>query len=404
MKTLAAFLIVLWVVTAVAVSAIYRPGGPVDIVVVLACLVPVAVATMALVWPSSPAGKRDRLALVWIWLTAVLFAIPVLYGVVADLVSDDPVSLIPSVEAAYAAIIAFGATALFSAVGFVHTRRGVRPFERAATMRTLLLAGGLTVAITASFGAVAAVNDRSQRDDGTTTSRFGPTDADLVPPDCDVAPRLGEDAVISIEARSSIDNEPRGEARLDGRRGGADETWGGTWSDPDGGGDLAYRRVASRAWVNSGTADPEAPGTTWRQVTPDGFGMAGTAGLTMDGPPHAIVSGPRGSIVPEDLGLAFVEGAQARHCRTFIDGPTALATFLPLRWLVGDGDPARLDDWRGEMDWWVFTDGELGRASVEVSGSRAPVWAQAGVRGTLEADLLATDRDQAIDIGLPAAG
>lgn len=404
MKALAGVLVVLWVITAVAIATVYRPGGLVDIVVVVATFLPVAVAAMALVWPPLPAGPRDRLALGWIWLTAVIFAIPVLYGVVTDLISDDPVSLIPSVEAAYAAIVAFAATALFSAVGYVHIRRHVRVFDRAATVRTVALATGLTLGISAAFGGVAVVNDRSQRTTELTSSRFGPTDADLIPPDCDVAPRLGADAVISIVAFSRVDDETRGEARLEGRRGGSDESWGGSWTDPDGSGDMAYRRVAAQAWINTGSDDPEAPGTTWQEVPADGLGLAGAAGLTMDGPLHAVVSGPRGSIVPEDLGLAFVEGAQARHCRTFVDGPMALATFLPLRWLVGDADPDGLDDWRGELDWWVFSDGELGRASIEVSGSRAEVWAQAGVRGTLEADLLATDRDQPVDVGQPAGG
>ena len=94
----------------------------------------------------------------------------------------------------------------------------------------------------------------------------------------------------------------------------------------------------------------------------------------MDGPPQALVDVPRGSIVAEDLGIEVIEGAPARHCRTFMDGPTALDAFLPLRWLLDDGLARGATDvgrWRGEMDWWVFGDGELGRARVEVSGSRA---------------------------------
>ncbi|WP_410965293.1 hypothetical protein, partial [Salmonella sp. SAL4435] len=75
----------------------------------------------------------------------------------------------------------------------------------------------------------------------------------------------------------------------------------------------------------------------------------------------------------------------------FVDGPTALAAFLPLRWLLDDGLAGGATDvgrWRGEMDWWVFGDGELGRARVEVSGSRADTgWRASGVRATLEAEL-----------------
>ena len=126
----------------------------------------------------------------------------------------------------------------------------------------------------------------------------------------------------------------------------------------------------------------------------------------MDGPPLAWVDVPRGSIVAEDLGLELIDGASARHCRTFMDGPTALARFLPLRWLLRDDSGQDEDDirrWRGEMDWWVFGDGELGRAVVEVSGSRADTdWQATGVRAELQAELQALDRDRALEVSLPA--
>jgi hypothetical protein len=59
------------------------------------------------------------------------------------------------------------------------------------------------------------------------------------------------------------------------------------------------------------------------------------------------------------------------------------------------------------MDWWVFGNGELGMASVEVSGSRAETtWQAEGVRSVLEAHLEATYRERPVDIGEPvtAAG
>ena len=125
----------------------------------------------------------------------------------------------------------------------------------------------------------------------------------------------------------------------------------------------------------------------------------------MDGPPHAVADVPRGSIVAEDLGLVIIEGARARHCRTFIDGNTALDTFLPLRWLLYDGYQATdnaIGRWRGEMDWWVFADGELGMAAVEVSGSRAETdWDAEGVRVVLQARLEATDREGGMAVGVP---
>jgi hypothetical protein len=165
--------------------------------------------------------------------------------------------------------------------------------------------------------------------------------------------------------------------------------------------------VGPLAWSNDRSDDPGAPGTTWQAVPPDPFGMLGPAALTMDGPPQAVADAPRGAIVAEDLGLEIIEGARARHCRTFMDGKTALATFLPLRWLLTDSSFApedALSRWRGEMDWWVFADGELGLASVEVSGSRADTdWDAEGTRAVLAARLEAVDRDEAVDGGAPVS-
>ena len=161
------------------------------------------------------------------------------------------------------------------------------------------------------------------------------------------------------------------------------------------------------AWINDRSDDPAAPGTAWRSAQPDPFGLLGDRSLTMDGPPHAVADQPRGEIVSEDLGLEHIEGARARHCRTLIDGNTALRTFLPLRWLLYDGsaDPGdAIPRWRGELDWWVFADGELGRAAVEVSGSSAETpWDAEGVRVVLEATLEATHRDRRVDLSVPGA-
>ncbi|MFV2064938.1 MAG: hypothetical protein ACC726_15720 [Chloroflexota bacterium] len=407
LRLMAAVLVALWAATAVAIAAAYRPGGPVDIVVVLACFLPVLVAAAALQWPPEAAGHRHRVALGWIWIAAVLFAIPVLYGVASTLAAGGPQNLVPSPEAAYAGILAMFSLSLFSVVGLVHSRRAVLVFDRAATWRTAGLAVLLTIAIAAAFGLVALINDLALRRDEPLPSRFGPTDPELLPPLCDEPLSLGENAVITIEARSSVDNVPRGSAIIQGQRSGIDEAWRGSWQGPDGTGQAAYLRVGRQAWLNRGSDDPEAPGSTWQQVAAGLFGMADPDELTMDGPALAIVSVPRGSIVPEDLGLEVVDGARARHCRTFIDGPTALTTFLPLRWLLdGDavGGSTNLRDWRGEMDWWVFGDGELGRASVEISGRRAEAgWDSDGVRGVLEAELEAVDRTTPVDVTVAVA-
>jgi hypothetical protein len=405
MRLLAATLVALWAAIAIAIATAYRPGGPLDIVVALACFVPVVIADAGFVWPAVGLSQRHRSAMLWAWIAAVLFAIPILYGVASSLVAAGPQSLVPSFEEAYAAALALAPMAFFSIVGLVHRRRAARPLEQRATWAAAGLALLLTLVVGLAFVLVAVVNDQSLRQAEPSSSRFGPTDPDLEPPFCDEPIALGPNAQVGIEASSSIDEVARGQARLNGQRGGQDERWGGSWDGPDGSGQLGYVRVGQRAWQNIASDDAQAPGSTWSETTPDPFALAGYRGLTMDGPPHAIVDAPRGAIVAEDLGLDIIEGARARHCRTFIDGNTALDTFLPLRWLLY-GDSDRADDpigrWRGELDWWVFADGELGMATVEVSGSRAETsWDAEGVQVTLRARLEATQRDRPVDLSAP---
>jgi hypothetical protein len=405
MRLLAVILTVLWAVAAISVATAYRPGGPIDVLVALACFVPVAIADLGVIRPTRRLARRHRITLVWIWIGAVLFVLPVIYGVASTITRDGPQGLLPSAEAAYAGIIALYLMSYFSCVGLVHHRLGSRPLERRASLLTLVVAGVLTLGAGAAFLFVAVANEHELRDEPASASRFGPTDPDLLPPTCDMPVTLGRTATITIEAKSAVDTFERGSAVLEGHRDGEDESWGGSWDGPDGSGRQAYLRVGPRAWRNDRSDDPRAPGTSWVESRPNPFDLRGTDGLTMDGPPHAVADVPRGSIVPEDLGLEHVEGARARHCRTFIDGPTALDTFLPLRWLLKDssevGDDA-LHQWRGELDWWIFADGELGAASAHVSGARIDTgWDDDGVRAFLEARLTAVDRDEPVDVTAP---
>lgn len=407
MRLLAALLTVLWAVIAVTITSAYRPGGAIDIVVALACLLPAFVAAIGVAWPPRASGGTDRAVLVWAWLLAVLFAIPILYGVALSLAGDGPRSLVPSLESAYGGAVALFLTAWFSVVGAVHRRRRVELLERRASLLAVGLAAVLTLALGLGFLFVALVNDQAHRETEPAASRFGPTDPEVIPPFCDQTPRLGRNAVVRIEAWSSLDDIERGRALVTGERGGRDERWSGSWRGLDGQGRQAYRRVGAQAWINDLDGDPGARGTAWRAVQPDPFELFGARDLTLDGPPHAVVAVPRGAIVAEDLGLELVEDARARHCRTFIDGPMALDTFLPLRWLLLDSSAAPSNEitrWRGELDWWVFGDGEMGMASVEVSGPRSEVdWDGEGTRVVLAARLEAVDRDRRVDISAPAA-
>jgi hypothetical protein len=406
MRLLALGLAALWAATAVAVAAAYRPGGPFDLVVIAICFAPVAIALVGVRWPATTRTPRHRAALVWLWILALLLAVPVLYGVGSTLLAAGPRYLVPSAEAAYSGGLALLAMSFSSLIGFVHEQLRVTAFERQASLLGGALAVVLTAVVGALFGLVVLVNEASVLGEEAPGSRFGPVGADPEPPLCDAALALGPNAAVTIEARSILDDEPRGTAVLSGQRRGRDESWSGSWSGPEGRGQVSYLRLGQEAWLRdigaeaspAGIGAEASPAGAWRAVIPDPFDLGGAESLTLDGPAVAIADVPRGEIVAEDLGLEVVEGATARHCRTFMDGPTALATFLPLRWLLHDSSASaddRVRRWRGEMDWWVFTDGELGRARVEVSGSRADTdWDATGVRAVLEAELEAVDRDR----------
>ena len=69
----------------------------------------------------------------------------------------------------------------------------------------------------------------------------------------------------------------------------------------------------------------------------------------------------------------MIEGARARQCRIAIDGPTFRAAFPQVAWLVGDADLAH---WRGQLDYWVFLDGQIGRIAGSVNGDAADIRAR----------------------------
>jgi hypothetical protein len=226
------------------------------------------------------------------------------------------------------------------------------------------------------------------RDQPQEPSRFGPTDPTGTPPGCDKPVSLGPGATVDITAEAAIDGTSVGTASISGVRQGLDERWTGSTETEFANAQAGYTRVGDRAWLRVGPAQPSE-----RPVDP--FGMAGSSGLTLDGPVVAVLTATEPAIVAEDLGVELVEGARARHCRTAVDGPTALDTFLPLRWLAGGQlltKTHQLTEWRGTLDWWVFTDGQLGQAAVTINGYPGEAWPTSGIQGSMDARLTALDR------------
>lgn len=112
-----------------------------------------------------------------------------------------------------------------------------------------------------------------------------------------------------------------------------------------------------------------------------------------DGP---LAAGER--IAAEDRGVSVVEGARARHCRVAIDGPTFADAFPEVGWFLAPGSD--LSTWRGELDYWVFLDGQLGRLSGSVGGAAVDAGLR-GIRAELAVALDAYDRDLTLVVVAP---
>jgi hypothetical protein len=238
------------------------------------------------------------------------------------------------------------------------------------------------------MGGAAVANDLALRDGPQEPSRFGPTDAGATPPGCDKPISLGPGATVDVTAEASIDGKNVGSASITGARQGLNERWTGSTESEFSTAQAGYTRVGPDAWLRIGAFQPVTSPV-------DPFHMAGNDGLTLDGPIVADLSATDPAIVAEDLGVELVEGARARHCRTAVGGPTALATFLPLRWLAGGQlltVTHPLTEWRGTLDWWVFTDGQLGQSAIIISGYPGEAWPTSGIQGSMSAKLTALDR------------
>ena len=398
-RLVALILLVLWTGLAVAILVAYRPGGPADALVGLAAFLPCPLAAAALVWPPVARDGRANLAMLWTGVVSVLLLAPLTVGVAQTLGAGGRQTLLPSLEVVYAAFLALGTTAAYAALGIAQR---VVPDPAAARRRvtaTTILGITATLIGMAVFGGVAIANEQGLRARSPASSAWGPTDPTRVPPPCDQPPTLGPGALVTIDGTATIDRQPVGTAAIRGVRDGTDEHWEGTLDGRSGRSSLEYARVEAMAsWVaDDGPAEPRGPGLAT---------LLGDDGLTLDGPVVAAIEGPDSRQLIQTLALTVFDGAQARHCRRQIDGTTALRTVVALAWLVDrdlDADPARLGAWRGELDWWVFTDGQVGRAEVIVSGYPGDAWPESsGISATLQATLTATLRDVAHDV--PALG
>lgn len=378
LRLIAASLAAAWTVVAALVLLVYRPGGPLDVAVGVAAGLPILVALAGLAFPPVARGDRAFAALVWLGFGALLVLLPSIGGLVVQLQSRGPQTLLPSLEAAYPWALALLGTSLFSGLGVARRRLGAAALRGDRLARGALLGAATTVLVGFAFTSVAVANELALRDRPAPSSRFGPTDPELDPPLCEVPPRLGVEARVDIRLNGAVDTRPLGDVDQRGVRSGDDFRW------------LAY--VATNRELGQYGAARIGP-TGWRLDPATGWRIVPAVTVDaedLDAQVLAIALEAGSRQAAEDHGLAYVEGARARHCRVAIDGPAFRAAFPEVARLVGDADLAR---WRGELDYWVFADGELGRVSGSVNGDAAGI-DEEGLQGTLRATMIATERDR----------
>jgi hypothetical protein len=175
---------------------------------------------------------------------------------------------------------------------------------------------------------------------------------------------------------ATVDLRPIGSVELTGLRIGRDFRWLAYVATSRQLGQYGSARIASIALTI-------APGLRWHQVAP-----ASLDGDTVDVQALDVALTPALRATAEDRGVEVIEGARARRCRVAVDGLIFAAAFPQAVWLDGAAD---LHRWRGQLDYWVFLDGELGQIAGSVNGEAAGIVPNA-LNGTIEVRLAATER------------
>jgi hypothetical protein len=385
LRLIALALATCWVVAAGLVLIAYRPGGPVDVAVGAAALLPAIIALAGVRWPPVARGQRAFATMVCLAAGSLLVLVPSIADVTSQLGGRGAQTLLPSVEAAYPWILGLIGTCLFS--GFGMARRGLgeaamrqRRLVRGLTFATLL-AGGAGVV----FAAVAMGNEIALRDRTAASSRFGPTDVERDPPLCDGPMGIGPSARIGVEFSGTVDGRSMGSIELGGDRNRADVKWLAYTATSRDLGIHGAAAIGTDAWLRE-------PFTAWRPAT-----LAEIDDAELDLTAFRIALSPDSRAAAESRGVGVIEGARSRQCRIAVDGPTFLAAFPQIVWLIGDADLAH---WRGQLDYWVFLDGQIGRISGSVNGDAADIQTGA-LQATIRVDLTATDRGSSIPITPP---
>jgi hypothetical protein len=386
LRLLAVALTVLWAAGGGVVLIAYRPGGPLDLLVGLAASMPLLVSVAAIVWPPLVRSDRGSAGVFWLGLVAGLLLVPSIAGVTGQVVAGGTQALLPSLEVVYPWALALLATSLFAGIGISRqfiNEIGVGKRRMAASLAFAVIA---TSVIGGIFAGVSLADEAALRDRPAAYSRFGPTAANLTPPECSNALVSATSARLELDLWADVDTRSVGTVDLTGSRSGTDLSW---TAQVVRGADLfvqyAAVRQGSAAWLL-------APGSGWARVS-----SAELDGDMVDATALAGALSLGNRATAENRGFEYVEGARARRCRVAVDGPTFQASFPQVVWLVGKADTST---WRGELDFWVFGDGEVGRIEGRINGSAQEILPH-GLLATVNVRLTATGRDSPVSIATP---
>ncbi len=376
LRLIAVALVVCWSVAAGLILLAYRPGGPYDVIVGLLAMTPVAIAVAGVIWPPVARGNHAFPATIWLGIIALLCLVPSILEVVTQLTSFGSRTLLPSFEAAYPWLIALLATSLFSGYGIARRLGGGSALRRRRLVAGTAIAVVATLVATVSFAAVAVANDIALQATPAGTSRFGPTAGNEEPPLCDAPLTVGSSARLAMHLDATVDLRPIGSVDLTGLRVGDDFRWLAYVAADRQLGQYGSARIGDRTWDLS-------PEHDWQRADP-----GAAAGGSVDEQALAVALSPAYRATAEDRGIEVIEGARARRCRIAVDGATFAAAFPEATLLVG---PADLHRWRGQLDYWIFLDGELGQVAGSANGEAAGIVPEA-LNGTIDVRLTATER------------
>jgi hypothetical protein len=387
LRLIAVVLAACWTVAAAYVLVGYRPGGPIDVGVGVAALLPAAVALAGVRWPPVARGDRGFGAMLVLGTASLLLLIPSMADVVGQLGGRGVQTLIPSVEAAYPWVLALVGTCLFSGFGIARQRLGASAIRRRRVVRGLVVATVLAAGTGLIFAAVAMANEVALRDRVAVSSRFGPTDINKDPPPCAGAMDVGTTSRVTMHLDGTLDGRTLGSIDLSGDRSHFDSRWVAYVATTRTIGLYGRATVGASTWVRG-------PAGSWRPGTSADPEPRGVLDLTA----FEVALGGQARAAAQTGGVSLIDGARARHCRITVDGPTFRAAFPQVEWLVGDADLAR---WRGQLSYWVFLDDEIGRIEGSVNGDAAEIQ-DGALQATVRVVLTAVDRDSTIVVSAPS--